>query len=228
MTPSSEAAGSASKTRSQDVFARLREGILLGHIAPGTRLRQVAVAQEYDVSTTPVREAFARLAQEGLVASDGSHRGVVVFQASPQDLDELYEIRIALEPLAARLATPRVSELDIDALQQVIDEMRATDDSATREALNRQFHSQIYRFADRDRLSSIIDQLRDASTVYMRFLSVRWGSLGYRAAADDEHQAIVDALRRRDADAAADTTAAHLEHTRGHILKALSDLAAQA
>ncbi len=222
--PHTEDALASATTRSQDVLAHLREDILVGRIAPGTRLRQVAVAEEYGVSTTPVREAFARLAQEGLVSSDGRNRGVVVIQASPEDLDELYEIRLALEPLAAKLATPRVTELDLDALQKIIDEMRGTDDSRSRELLNRRFHAQLYAHSGRERLCTIIDQNRDASTVFLRFLSACSGSVGYRSAADDEHQAIIDALRRRDGEAAARATAEHLEHTRGYIRSALQQL----
>src|ERR1044072_3141722 len=77
----------------------LPRGCLVGQPPPGPRLRQLDVARELGVSTTPVREAFTSLAREGLVQQD-AHRGVFVFAPSGDEGRERYEIRIALGPLA--------------------------------------------------------------------------------------------------------------------------------
>ena len=195
---------------------RLRQEVLSGELPPGTRLRQVEVASRFGVSTTPVREAFATLAQEGLVLRD-SHRGVIVFAPSPKELREIYEIRLALEPLATELASPRIADVDLDELDAIIAEMRASSDNARRNDLNRVLHARIYAHADRARLSAIIDQLRDTASVYLRFLSSKSTDYSYRAEADNEHQRIVDALRRRDADAAAAAMREHLLHSQRHL-----------
>lgn len=212
----------ANPTRSSAVTEQLRQEVLTGILVPGTRLRQVEVAERLNVSTTPVREAFATLAQEGLVLKD-SHRGVVVFQPSPDELREIYEIRLVLEPLATALASPRIADVDIDALDALIAQMRSTTEASRRDALNRSLHASIYSHANRARLSSIIDQLRDTASVYLRFLSSKAPDTGYRADADAEHQRIVDALRRRDADAAAEAMREHLAHSERaieHVLEA--------
>jgi len=207
------------QTRSSAVIEQLRQEVLGGELPPGTRLRQVEVAERLGVSTTPVREAFATLAQEGLVLRD-SHRGVIVFSPSPVELREIYEIRRALEPLATELACPRIADVDLDELDAIIDQMRGTSEGLIRDQLNRQLHARIYTHADRARLSAIIDQLRDTASVYLRFMS-NSGSTSHRAGADAEHQAIVDALRRRDAAAAAEAMHEHLVHSQRHIEAAL-------
>lgn len=208
-------------TRSDLVTERLRDEVLRGVFAPGNRLRQVEIAARYGVSTTPVREAFATLAQEGIVLRD-SNRGVVVFAPSAGEVAEIYEIRMVLEPLATELACKRISEIDLDELDAIIDEMQASRDRALRDQLNRRFHARIYSHADRVKLGSLIDQLRDAASVYLRFLSSHSVDPGYRAEADLEHRAIVQALRRRDASAAADAVRLHLAHSQRHIEDAIT------
>lgn len=207
----------AVQTRTLAVTDRLRRAILTGELAPGSHLRQVEVAERYGVSTTPIREAFATLAQEGLVIRD-THRGVVVFAPSVSEIAELYEIRAELEPLAARLAAPRLAPMHLDAAQLLVDEMRSSDDPAVRDELNRHFHVGIYRQSDRPRLLAMIEQLRDSASVYLHLLqSAVPAHQGYRSEADDEHQAIIDSLRRGDADAAAAATRNHLVHTYQNI-----------
>lgn len=206
----------SSSTRSERVFDVLRQEILSGELAPGTQLRQVEIAARLGVSTTPVREAFATLAQEGLVLKD-SHRGVVVFEPSREELNEIYEIRLALEPLATSLACPRMAEVDLDELDAIIDRMRASKDRVEREQLNREFHAAIYARAHRTRLSAIIDQCRDTAAAYLRFLARNSEGTPYRTAADAEHSRIVEALRRRDGPAAAEAMRDHLAHSQQHI-----------
>src|ERR1700758_5490422 len=92
----------APRTRAEAVAERLRQMIISGELAPGTRLRQAEIAELFNVSTTPVREAFTSLAREGFVRQD-AHRGVEVFHPTEADIRENYEIRLALEPLATEL-----------------------------------------------------------------------------------------------------------------------------
>src|SRR4051795_720276 len=97
------------RTVSASVAASLREDIVSGQLESGTRLRQVELAQRFGVSTTPVREALAALQSEGLVRLH-PQRGAVVFVPTVEGLREHYEIRAALESLAASRTAERFEE----------------------------------------------------------------------------------------------------------------------
>src|ERR1700752_5368887 len=129
-------------TRAGAVAERVRELIRSGELAPGTYLRQDEIAARFGVSTTPVREAFLALEREGLVRRH-PHRGVVVFMPSIEELNELYEIRAALEPLAAEIAARQLTEDDLAALERIVTEMRNARPKRFLE-LNDELHSRIY------------------------------------------------------------------------------------
>ncbi len=214
-------APASGSTRAQDVAARLRRDIMSGATAPGARLRQAQVAAELGVSTTPVREAFATLVQEGLAVKDGSHRGVLVFRPSLTEFRELYEIRMNLEPLAVVLALPNLSDAHIAAIAAIAAACAASTDPKEREVLNRRFHETIYSYAGRARLAALIEQLRDASSVYLRYRTFAPAEFGHWKEADEEHTAIIDALRRRDAHGAGPLVRLHLEHSLEYVEAAL-------
>src|SRR5882724_6375493 len=111
-------------TRSEAVAGELRRMIKSGELAPGAHLRQADIAARFGMSTTPVREAFMILAQEGIVRQD-AHRGVVVFEPSLEDLTETYEIREVLEGLAAGLAAKQLTDEDLAALGAFVEQMRS-------------------------------------------------------------------------------------------------------
>lgn len=195
-------------TTAKMVAERLRDEIQDGMLAPGTRLRQNEVAERFGVSTTPVREAFAKLQAEGLVRID-PHRGAVVFLPSVSDLVEFYEIREALESLAVSHAIKRLDDVVVARLRELIAEMRRTDDPRDWLRLNDEFHLRLYACADKPRLSALIDNLRDASAPYIHvFVASRAPS----ERANDEHQAILDACIARNASAARRAIREHLRH----------------
>jgi DNA-binding GntR family transcriptional regulator len=202
-------------TTAKVVAERLRTEIQHGTLAPGTRLRQNDVAKRFGVSTTPVREAFAQLQAEGLVRID-PHRGAVVFHPSVDDVLEFYEIREALESLAVSHAIRKIEPGVVDALRGLIQTMRETEDPRTWLRLNDEFHLQLYAFAEKPRLSELIDNLRDASAPYIHmFVASRPPS----ERANDEHQAILDACL-------SGNTAAARKAIREHLRHASNDLAA--
>jgi DNA-binding GntR family transcriptional regulator len=198
------------RTITEIVAGFLRDEIRAGTIAPGSRLRQVAVAERFNVSTTPVREAFAALEREGLLVSS-SHRGVVVFHPSADDLQELYEIRIPLEALATEKAVANIAEEQLATLESLLREMAAsTDEPAHYQELNRTFHATIYAAARRPKLEKLILDMRDASTAYLRLYAT------ISPTANDtqrEHEAIFEAIRARAPKRAAKAMTAHLQHT---------------
>ena len=133
----------APRTIAGQVAERLKAEILAGEREPGSRLRQVEIAQRLGVSTTPVREALAMLQREGLVQLE-AQRGAVVFLPSVRDLREHYEIRAALEALAAAKAAERFEPEWAAPLEAVLDEMRDGPPAERYIALNQHFHTTLY------------------------------------------------------------------------------------
>ena len=195
------------RTRAEAVATSLRKLIQSGELAPGTRLRQAEVARRFDVSTTPVREAFVALAQEGLVRQD-AHRGVVVFRPSVTELLEIYEIRAALEALATQLAATRLDGPSLVEISAVVERMRDADSRSYTE-LNTRLHSLIYAASGRARLIELIDSLRDSAASYLSIGFAR-SDEEQRERVQAEHEQIVAALRAGTPEQAAQAIRVHL------------------
>ena len=165
-----------------------------------------------------MREAFAQLQAEGLVRID-LHRGAVVFHPTAEDLLEYYEIREVLESLAVKHAIDRLTPAIAKDLNELIDRMRRTTDAWRWLRMNDEFHLKLYECAHRPHLSSLIDNLRDASTPYIyMFVASRKPS----DQANGEHQEILDACIRGDAKAAQRAIRDHLRHASGELAEQLS------
>jgi DNA-binding GntR family transcriptional regulator len=200
------------------VAERLRAQIVAGELPSGSKLRQVEIARRFGVSTTPVREALAALQREGLVRLH-PQRGAVVFVPTVEDLREHYEIRAALEALAAARTAERFEERWAQPLCTLLEEMRTGPETGRYLELNQRFHTELYGHCERPRLVEMIASLRDASSAYLHI---------YRAAADfpvarldGEHRAILTACVARDAEAAAAATREHLQNTVEHVARRL-------
>jgi DNA-binding GntR family transcriptional regulator len=198
--------------------------ILSNELPSGTRLRQVEVSERFGVSTTPVREAFAALARDGLVRRD-AQRGVTVMMPSQDDLLENYEIRIALEPLATEKAAPLISEHELDELDRLIDVMVSSspEQGQLRADSNRAFHRRIYASAGKPRLAEVIENLRDAGEIFLKLVTMD-PPPSYSAQGNLEHRQIVNALRARDGETAAAIMRLHLEHNLERIGEVLREL----
>ena len=188
----------------------LRHQIQSGQIAPGSRLRQADVAAQFNVSTTPVREAFASLEREGLLVGS-AHRGVTVFHPTVQDLKETYEIRIPLEALATEKGVENMTPGDIAELESILRKMaKSGDDHALYNELNAKFHGLIYHAARRPKLEKLIADLREASVAYLRFYATFSPS---SRETQREHTLIFEACKARAPKRAAKAMIAHLQHT---------------
>lgn len=125
----------------------LRELITDGHISPGTPLRQRQLAEQFDVSYTPVREALRRLESEGLVVTD-VHRGAFVARTESEELEENYRILAALESLAGSLAVSKMTDDDLTEIEDLYQRVAACDPDEDQLAeLNRRFHFRVYECA---------------------------------------------------------------------------------
>lgn len=202
------------KTAYQAVLTALREAILTGVLTGGTRLVQSDVAAHFGVSNTPVREALRQLATEGLVQFD-SYRGAVVLTPSAEEVVEVYELLLLLEPVIVRKAAERITPEQVAELTELHEAMSATEEPSAWVPLNRSFHATIHEAANSARLASIISGLMDASTVQVATL-VTSGVVDL-ARSNAEHGRLLKALARGDADRAVDVMTKHL----GTTLKAV-------
>ncbi len=201
----------ARQTAHEYVRSVLRRAILNGEITGGTRLVQAELAAMLDVSTTPVREALRDLATEGLVRFD-PHRGAIVTELSSDDVHDIYQIRMVLEPLAMRQAVPKLSNSLLERLRELHQSMLDEPHSADWVDRNRVFHMAVYETAASPRLAGIIRNLQDASVMYIGASLKDKPSL--RDEANHDHASILEALERRDAEGA---VAALVEHLRTSI-----------
>jgi DNA-binding GntR family transcriptional regulator len=211
-------------TRSEAVAAELRRMILSGELPGGARLRQQEFADRFGVSSTPVREAFTALAREGLVRQD-AHKGVVVFEASPEDVRENFEIRAALESLAAELAAKSITGEELAQLDELLSQMRKMirrNPAEHNRVLNPRFHSIVNAAARRPRLLALIENLRGAAATYQALLVNTDLTDEYVDAVQAEHEEIVAELRAHSPKRAALAVRQHVGHAEAEILKAMS------
>lgn len=198
------------QTAYQTVLAALRESILRGELPGGTRLVQAELATHFGVSNTPVREALRQLATEGLVRFD-SYRGAVVLVPTAEDIAEVYELLLLLEPVIVRKAARHVTPEQVAELTALHESMCETDELSEWVSLNRAFHTVIHDAAGSARLASIIGGLIDASTVQVATM------LGTEASgikrSNAEHGRLLKALARGDAERAVEVMTKHLETT---------------
>ena len=198
------------RTAQQLAYETVRRAILRGQLAPGTRLTQSDLAAKLSLSTTPVREALRRLASEDLVRID-AHRGAIVRGVDKDELREIYEIRLLLEPLAIRKAVMRISDEELDRAEQLWSVMNDPSDLADWAEANRAFHAVFAEAAESPILIRISGSLRDSAAHYVHWLSVADPELPVRA--NEEHRRLLDACRARDADMAAKVEEEHLTST---------------
>lgn len=201
---------------------RLRDAILRGYFKPGQKLDQDEIADVLKVSRSPIREALRTLAGEGLVEVI-PHRGAVVAEISLAELEEILSLRGFLEGMAARLAVRQLDDERIKTLEGVLKELKRATDLDEWLELNHKFHRTIYQAANRPRLLSLIDNLRNTVTPYVRqFIA----STEHMHEAADSHQLIFDACVKRDPKRVEQETQKHLAATLEGIViysKALSE-----
>jgi DNA-binding GntR family transcriptional regulator len=208
-TPPSDVTPQPSRGQTAHVFVRetIRVDILNGKLPGGARLVQSDLAKKLNVSTTPVREALRDLASEGMIRID-PHRGGVVNELDADDLNEVYEIRQRLEPLALELAMLEITEEALDHATALHTAMNAAPDSAAWVQLNRNFHMTLYEMANRPRLVSMVRSLQDASVMAVSARLQRVPDL--RREANAEHGQLLQAMRDRDVEAATKVIREHL------------------
>lgn len=191
------------------IYATLREGILRGILPPGEHLGEIQLASLFSRSRTPVREAILRLESERL-AERSARRGFVVGRISREEVLEAYAVRGALDGLAARLAAQGAFTNELDHLAWLNGRMRkAAEEQNPQEMreLNIEFHEQVARAGRNTMLLQFIRQIHDW---VRRFRDSTFSYPGRAIEAVEEHDALLDALGRRDPDAAERIARSHM------------------
>ncbi|RSN21217.1 GntR family transcriptional regulator [Amycolatopsis sp. WAC 04169] len=199
-----------------EVADRVRDAIFGGAYPPGAQLREVELSEALGVSRGPVREALLKLEREGLVRSEW-HRGAIVTTLSDVDVAELDSLRSALEQLAVRLVVANAPEVELAAIDEVVDRMDRARDEHEMVRCDIDFHDAVYAASGHRRLVEAWQAIR--SQVYL-FLLTRIGvsSDGYLANIPAEHRRLASALRARDGEKALELFAVH----RGQALDVLT------
>lgn len=193
----------------------LRSAILSGALPGGSRLVQADLAAELRVSTTPIREALRDLVGEGLIVFD-PHRGALVRSLDVAEVQEVYDIRRVLEPLAMRRATERITKAELTEAADLLKQMEDCPDPTEWVQLNWRFHALLERAARSPLLESMVRSVQDVSALYVAH-SVKQFPERVREG-NREHRALLSAIRRKDADKASEILVRHLDGTLKAVL----------
>ena len=182
------------------VFNTLRKAILKGELKPGERLMEIALAERLGVSRTPVREAMRKLELEGLVVMI-PRRGAQVANITEKDLNDVLEVRMALENLSIENACARMTEEQLDELWKA-------------------FHEVIYKSSDNRRLNQVLNNLREQIYRYrVEYLKDE----ETRNLLVKEHEEIYEAIKNRDLKKAQEITYQHIENQREAIIRSIRE-----
>jgi DNA-binding GntR family transcriptional regulator len=187
----------------------IEEEIATGILLPGTRLDEAELAKRFNVSRTPIREALSLLLGEGLIDTRPG-RGTVVAEVSPARLIEMFEVMAELEAMCARLAARRLADVDLAALEAAHGECEEAARSRDPDAYfyaNERFHFALYTASQSGFLADQAAALQRKLRPYRR-LQLRVRNRVNRSF--EEHQAILDALRAGDVDAAVASVRNHI------------------
>ena len=194
------------RTAHEFVRESLRRAILRGDLSGGSRLIQGDLATTLNVSTTPVREALRDLATEGLITFD-RHRGGIVRELNWDDMEEINLVRKQLDPLTTRLACERLTEDQLDEAERLYERMATEQDLGDWVELDVRFHFIFEEATGVSRLIGIMKGLEQSSAVYVA-QAQRWHP-EIRRRANEQHRALIDACRDRDADTAIEVMSGH-------------------
>ncbi|WP_327097565.1 GntR family transcriptional regulator [Nocardia vinacea] len=192
-------------------YAEIRRLILSGELPAGSRLPQYELADRLSMSITPLREAIRRLSSEGLVAVE-SHRDVRVAPMSAEEAQQLFEVRLSLDPTAAELAAKRRTDQDIflmcEALKRLVPVTRQWGEEGL--LAHRDFHRALYIASHNDVLIRLLDDVWDKSDRYRRMgLELPPGDEP-RTRDLNEHHQLFDLVVAGDGPAAADLMRRHI------------------
>ena len=202
--------------RRVDVVDSIRRQIVEGALVDGQRLNERDLSQQFGVSRVPVREALLVLAGEGMVEIR-PRQGAFVAPLTRRVVRELFEIRGALEPMAARWSALRAGPADLAAFDALVERARAaaqSHDVSRGSYANTEFHELLFRASGNELLGGLMPAVIGVTRRVFRLSIVDHETMMWK-----EHRDIARAIGRGDAEQAAALTAEHLEHTRRHTFE---------
>lgn len=204
------------------VFNTLRQAILKGELKPGERLMEIQLAKKLGVSRTPVREAIRKLELEGLVLMI-PRKGAEVAEITRQDLEDVLEVRAALEELAVKDACSHITNEQLEELKRAAEEFKKAlqgDDLIACVQTDMNFHEVIYGATNNKRLMQILNNLREQMYRYrLEYLKDK----STHKMLVDEHDAIRKALKKHDKAKAGAAIRVHIDNQKTSILESLSE-----
>lgn len=205
------------------VFETLRDAIITGKLTPGERLMEIQLAEELGVSRTPVREAIRKLELEGFLVMV-PRKGAYVAGISMKDVVDVFEVRAALEALAAGLAAERITEEELDQLERSIVSISEVSDGGNLEVVVERdtgFHDIIYKASRNEKLVQFIINLKEQ---IQRFRATSLAQPGRTKMALEEHKQIVEALSERNVELASELARQHIENAENSMLECIKKL----
>lgn len=200
------------------VCETLRNAIIQGVLKPGERLMEIQVSEELGVSRTPVREAIRKLELEGFVVMI-PRRGTYVSDLSIKDINEVFEVRTALDVLAAGMAAERITEDELEKMERLLVELGEYIEEDNMEKIveaDSQFHDLLYSASRNSRLVGIINNLREQLT---RFRSLSMSYPGRLKEMLGEHTRLVESLGLRNVALAKRLAGEHMANAEQTLLK---------
>ncbi len=204
------------KPLNQIIYEGLRSAIIKGVIPMGERINEKNYADALNVSRTPIREALHRIQDEGIVRHVPNF-GIMVTQFSQKDVDEIYQIRHALEILATVNATVLLTDEKEAEMEKLLSETeQAQAEGRVRDVIemSKKFNTMIYEFAEMPRLNSIQNRLRD---YLIRFRDISLMNDDRRQLAIDEHRQIFEFMKSGNIEEMQDLITDHLYRSKEFI-----------
>ena len=204
----------------QQIYEKLKESIISGEIKPNERLVDSTIAKELKVSRSPVREAFSKLENVGLIINQGGIS--TVYNPTLQDIIEIFQVRIGLEGVAASLATRKITDESIKELSDSFDlvEKALSDNDLTKVVeLNTYFHDRIIECSGNSRLKQTMDNI---NTLTLLYRSAYFNPFYRGDDFLDEHRNIIKAMIAREPELAAEKMRLHISNDMTNLISKLS------
>ncbi len=202
------------------VLEAIREAIINGTLKPRERLMEIQLAEDLGVSRTPVREALRKLEIEGFIVMV-PRKGAYVADLTFKDIADVFEIRSALEALAAALAAERITNEELEEMERLLvqkAEAITNEDIDKVVLVDTKFHEAIYKASRNERLTNIINNLREQ---IQRFRATSLAYPGRMKASLDEHRSIVEALQARDVKLSRKLAGKHIENAESSMIESI-------
>lgn len=204
------------------LITEIRRRIIAGDISPGVNISELAIAEEFGVSRTPVRETFKQLQTEGLIEIR-PRVGTFVTTPSRREITELFEMKELLEGAAARLLAQRGRVPEIDQLEANLrhaDDAVATDDRVRYAELVEEFHDLLITGSDNRKLEAHYRTLMN-QLAYARLVHTSLSQPGRPSQSDHEHHHVLDLIISKDGDSAERVMREHVRASRQALLAGL-------